>query len=266
MILLACFACDPDENTIELGALPAAPEINVRLLPEAPNFVEVELLSTTGVYGFIWDAPGGNPDFSQAVKDTIFYVDAGEYDISAHIAAADGNGTATTKETVRIAEDATGVCDDFLEILTGGCATKCWKLSEAAGSVKVGPSELSGEWFTSTGIDETQIDDRFCFTAEGFKYEYRSGDGTFSACAGYVTVQDFPNPPDTKFRTGLSTSEYANIELTFTQEIYLGTEDSGPNYLVASITEEELVLLAPIKPCDGSPSTGWFTYTFLAAE
>lgn len=263
--LLVCFACNPDEDTIELGALPNAPEISVRQLPESPNFVEVELRSTTGIYEFIWDTPGGNPEFSQAIKDTIFYVSAGEYDISVHISATDGNGTSTAKETVAIAADAQGICDDFLELLTA-CDTKCWKLSEAPGSVKVGPSELSGEWFTSPSLDPSQIDDRFCFSAEGFQFEYFSGDGTFSACAGYINVSDFPNPPDTKFSTSPINSEYADIEITFNQEIYLGTEDSGPFYQVASLTEEEMVLLAPIKPCDGSPSTGWFTYTFLAAE
>lgn len=263
LTFLAFTACQPEEVAIELGELPPTPEISVRQLPESPNFVEIELLSDN-VFEFIWDAPGGNPNISREIKDTIFYSAAGNYDISVHITAIGGSGTATNKETVNITADAQGICDDLLDVLTGGCESKCWLLSEAAGSVKVGPSQLSGEWFTSPNIDPAQANDRYCFTADGFSFLKNDGGDTFSACQGYVAVTDYPYAEDISFGLESANSEYAEQQIIFNKPMFIGVEDSGPFYQIVSISEEELVLLAPTAPCDGSPTNGWFTLTLIA--
>lgn len=263
LTFLAFTACQPEEVGIDLGELPPTPEISVRQLPESPNFVEIELLSDN-VFEFIWDAPAGNPNVSTAIKDTIFYANAGTYDIAIHISALGGSGTATNKATINIAADAQGICDETLDLLTGGCASKCWLLSEAAGSVKVGPSQLSGEWYSSPSLDPAQADDRYCFTAEGFSFVKDDGGETFSACQGYVPVTDYPYEEEISFGLESINSEYADEQITFSKPMFIGVEDSGPFYQIVSISEEELVLLAPTAPCDGSPTNGWFTLTLVS--
>ncbi|MFK7935531.1 MAG: hypothetical protein AB8G22_18600 [Saprospiraceae bacterium] len=264
--LLAAFGCEPTEDiALDLTQLPSAPEISVRQLDDEPNFVEIELMSTDGIYDFVWDAPGGNPNFSKERKDTVLYVKAGEYDISVHIAAIGGTGTATNKKTVQIVEDATGICDPVMDLLTGGCESQCWKLSEAAGSIKVGPSQLSGEWFSSNEITPEQANDRFCFTAEDFVFVFDDAGEAFLACEGYVGVENYEQPDNISFRMGAASSEYAETQFTFDKEgVFFGTDDSGPFYQIVSIDEEEMIILSPIQPCDGAESPGWFTFTFIA--
>jgi len=260
LLFIACDLQQPASR--ELGPLPAPPEFSVEEVPGNPNQVVVRLLSTD-FFDFIWDLPGGTPKTSKAPVDTIFYQRAGTYPISLHAAHTSGNGTAVSTQTITIAQDATLECNATLRLLTNDCSTQCWKLSPERGSIQVGPVPLSSEWYNSPGLDDAQIDDLWCFNAETGAFIYDNGGETFSVCAGYVSVPDYNIPPNAGFTFSPSASGNAEFMLTLDEGSWMGVEDSGPVYEIVSISENELVMLSPIRPCDGSASPGWFTLTFI---
>ncbi len=264
-IIAICFltACEPEQDeSIDIGALPAAPQFTAEVLTDEPNRVAVAITSD-GYFDYVWDAPEALPATSKLVVDTFFYQSAGEHVITLHAAAEGGSGTASSSQTVTILEDAMTVCDETLELLTNNCAIRCWKMSEAPGGVKVGPVPLSGEWYTSPGLDVSQINDRWCFEADGLAHTYDNGGSTFSACQGFVEVANYPIPVGVTYSVLPSSSTFADFEITLS-EGWMGVEDSGPFYEIISISETELTLLTPTKPCDGSPTNGWFTLVFEA--
>lgn len=269
-IIFACLVvglftqCDEPEDFSLPGTLPEAPTFIIEPFEDNPNKFWVEDTSV-GNFTRVWDfGDDAMPKASTLKRDSVFFNKMGEYDIKLHISAADGSGTASSQQSVTVTEDAVLGCVGNFALFTEDCTNKCWKLSDEDGSVSVGPIPLSGEWFSSTGLEATQLDDRWCFDAENFTLDYSNGGGTFSACQGFVDDPNYPIPADLTwtYNVGIGWEGTDRIELE-QPDMFLAIEDSGPYYDIVSITEDEIVLLTPLKPCDGAPSTGFFTLTFI---
>ncbi len=269
-IIFACLViglftqCDKPEDISLPGTLPDSPNFTIEPFADNPNKFWVEDMSE-GNFARVWGfGDEAMPKTSTLKRDSVFFNKMGDYDIKLHISAADGSGTASSQQTVNVAEDAVLGCDGSFALFTEDCTSKCWKLSNEDGSVAVGPIPLSGEWFSSTGLEDTQLDDRWCFDAESFELNHTNGGGTFSACQGFVDDPDYPIPAELtwEFIPGGGWEGTDRIEIS-PPEFFLAIEDSGPYYDIVTITESKIVLLTPLKPCDGSPSTGFFTLTFI---
>ncbi len=262
-ISLAFISCEPYiEDTIDLPPLPDSPEFTVVPHPDNPNKVVVSFTSDT-FFDHLWSFPGGTPASSSLSVDTVFYQKAGTHEISLHASAIGGGGTSSSSQNVIIEEDAVILCDEDLTLLTDECTVKCWTLSQAPASIVVGPEPLSAEWFASSGLDGAQLDDGWCFEFEGAVLRYENNGNTFSACANYSVVEDYPIPPNMTYNIVPSNSDFSSLKIILPEDFWMGVEDSGNEYEIHSLTENEMVLLTPIAPCDGSPSNGWFTLTFV---
>ena len=268
--IIICFclgmACNKSEDFSITGPVPPAPDFTIEALPDDPNrFVVTDLSS--GNFSHLWDfGSEAAPKTSALTQDTIFYAKKGSYTITLHVAAADGNGTNYKEQTITVTEDAPLSCSGDLINLTENCTTKCWRLSNDAGSVSVGPEPLSSAWFSSTGLEPTQLDDQWCLDIENSIFDYQNNGSSFSACQGYVEVADYPIPADALFDY-LPGGGYQGADriTLLVDESWMGVEDSGPTYDVISVTEQKLVLLAPSIDCDsGGPGDGFFTLTFVA--
>ncbi len=270
--VLAIVACDPrEEEGIVLGSLPEPTSFTMSVDPDNANKIIITNTSE-GFSEIIWDITGGigtsgTPNQSTLEHDTVFYPSMGTYDITLHGIKAGGNGTSFSTQTVNIAEDATIECDDSYSNLTNGCTNRCWRLSSAAGSIQVGPTELSGEWYSSPadGLDPSQENDSWCFGFDDLGWTYVNNGDTFSACSGFIPLTDYPVPTGVNYALVPSGTSFSDFQINLPDGVWMGVEDSGPTYQIVSISDTEMVLLAPIDPCDGSASNGWFTLTFIPA-
>jgi len=266
-----CIACDPyEEDDIDIGLLPEPPTFTLSVSAENPNVIVIENTSE-GFYDFIWDIPGGIglagvPSISSLDRDSVSYSTMGTYDITLHATKLGGNGTSSSSKTVVIAEDAVIECNEKFETLTNGCTAQCWKLGSNEGAVKVGPTELSGEWYSSPagGLLAEQADDRWCFNFEDLAWSYENNGATLSPCiGGGAAIADYPVPTGQTFNVLTNESSFAEYKIVLGNGIWMGVEDSGPEYQIVEISEDEMVLLTTLTPCDGSASPGWFTLTFV---
>lgn len=261
-MLLCLFACRPEEDTsIDIGELPQAPEFEIEVLASNPNLV-VYNITSDGFFDYVWDLPGGTPDKSTLSSDTVFYQRAGSYAITLHAAKEGGSGTSSNTKAITIEQDAEAMCEGLTSLLTGECMEQCWRLSPDPGSVIVGPQPFSSEWFNSPGLDPAQENDLWCFAFEGGSFTYLNGGETFSACQGFVADPNYQIPDGLTYQVLPSASSNSDLKIILADDFWMGIEDTGPEYEIISLTEEELILLTPIKPCDGTPSPGWFTLTF----
>jgi len=271
-LFLFVVSCEPyQEEGIDIGDLPGEPTFTLSVDPSNANKIIITNTST-GFYDFIWDVEGGFgtsgvPGVSLLQSDTILYPNMGTYDITLHAASSAGNGTSFSTQSVVITEDVMIECDDKFIMLTDNCTSKCWKLASSAGSIMVGPTELSGEWFSSpdNGLAAEQEDDLWCFNFDGLAWSYENSGATFSACQGFVGDPNYPVPTGVVYNVLNSGTTFSTYKILLPDGVWMGVEDSGPEYQIVSMTDQEMVLLAPIAPCDGSPSNGWFTITFVAA-
>ena len=258
--VLALSACDKTIDYSLQADLPAEPDFQIDPVPNDPNrFIVTDL--SQGNLSRVWDFGEGMPATSTLKSDTVLFTKAGEYDITLHIASESGGGNAFSTKPVNVAMDVEG-CQ--LLFLNEDCTEKCWRLSGLEGGVKVGPVPFSGEWYTSPDIVPSQADDRWCFSEDG-TFRYENFGATFSACAGFIDLEDYEIPAEMTytFSPGSGQDGLDRISLS---DLWMGVEDSGSTYDIAEVSEEEMMLLAPIKPCDGAPSPGWFTLTFFKAE
>ena len=259
----AFFSCQPKEDTsIDLGALPEPPEFTIEVSSENPNLIIFEITSN-GFFDYVWDLPGGTPNKSVLSRDTTFYPSAGNYAITLHAAKEGGSGTSSNTKTITIDQDGQAICNPTMSSLTGECMSKGWKLSPAPSSIIVGPTPFSAEWFDSPELDPAQINDRWYFTFEGGLHEYVNGGETLSACQGFVTDVNYPIPSGVTYQVIPSGSANSEFKIILDEGSWMGVEDSGPEYEIVSIDDDEMVLLTTITPCDGSASPGWFTLTFV---
>ncbi|WP_235291305.1 PKD domain-containing protein [Portibacter lacus] len=260
VILTMTISCAKNIDYGLEGDLPSKPDFTIEEVDGDPNSFVVTDLSS-GSFTRLWEFQNGIPQTSKLVSDTVQFTKKGTYGIKLHVSSSDGSGTAVSSKEVIVEQDIAG-CQ--FAMLNEDCSTKCWRLSGEPGSVVIGPTPFSSEWYSSPDITDNQADDRWCFNEDG-TLEYNNGGASFSACQGYIDVDDFPIPAEINWSFSAGSGEQGLDRISI-DGIFMGVEDSGPTYDVFEISETKMVLLAPNKPCDGTGSTGWFTLTFFSAE
>ena len=156
--------------------------------------------------------------------------------------------------------------DDSLPPLLLGA----WQFDTSAGALSVGPTPLSGEWYSSPegGLEPTQLDDRWTFTESNVLIYDNSGT-TLNPFEGYVETE-------VEWDSWVFEMESAGDILGFngftvlseTPGIcgWMGVWDSGPNYEIVELTETTLVILSQLQSIDCVPLEGYFTLRFVRSE
>lgn len=156
--------------------------------------------------------------------------------------------------------------DDSLPPLLLGA----WQFDTSAGALSVGPTPLSGEWYSSLegGLQPTQLDDRWTFTESNLLIYDNSGT-TLNPFAGFVETEVEWDPWVFEMEAaGNILGLNGFTVLSETPDIcgWMGVWDSGPNYEIVELTETTLVILGQIQSFDCVPSEGYFTMRFVRSE
>lgn len=271
--IIALVGCQPSvEEGIEL---PPAPSANFEWdfmvytdstgsLAVDSNRVVFNSLTDEGFLHF-WDF--GNGLTSNEKTDTAFYPQAGEYEATYSVYGPGGSGVASAD--ISIANTVELPCEGTLALLTGCDNQKTWIFSGEAGAISVGPTPGSTEWYSSplAGLVPSQYDDSYQFTVDGH-YFYNNSGTTINPFEGYVETE--LAVPDT-----LSYILVEGAGLNGEYQFYLppddtgfcwfmGVWDCGPTFDIVELTEDRLVVMAPIQNGDCSPGVGFFTLIFSA--
>lgn len=250
-------ACVPFQT--EDISLPAAPQASftTSFVPGDSNRVVVTDNSNGG-FVRLWDF--GNGKYSQAISDTAYYPFAGTFTIS--LSVSDKGGMSQDAKTVVITRDAEVPCDSTVFYLAGGCNASDsarWIWSQAAGAVRVGPTPLSGEWFTATAgsLQAEQYDDSWVFAFNGSRFQYYNNGQSVDPGQGYIPV---PLTPRTDVTWSLSPGTGFNgaDQIILPTGTFIGVMDSGPIYDIVEVTPSKLVLLSPL-----AAGGGFFTLTLI---
>jgi len=145
-----------------------------------------------------------------------------------------------------------------------------WQFDTSAGALSVGPTPLSGEWYSSPegGLQPTQLDDRWTFTESNMLIYDNSGT-TLNPFEGFVETEVEWDPWVFEME---SVGDILGFNgFTILSEIpgicgWMGVWDSGPNYEIVELTETTLVILSQLQSIDCVPSEGYFTLRFVRSE
>lgn len=269
--------CEPFQETGP--GLPGAPSAEVvwYFLPDTvdgligidSNRVVLEADASEDVFRHLWHF--GNGKTGDSPVDTVTYYAEGMYGIS-YQGLAPG-GMAYFADSVQIEKTLELPCEGTLALLTGCDSTKVWKLSQEAGSVSVGPVPLSGEWYASpaNGLVNFQEDDRWSLTESG-EFVYDNNGGTQNPFEGYS--ENLMTVAPSTYSLELDGGEFENkphfIVSGLTTETaalcgFMGVWDSGPDYNIAEIEEDRMVLTVRQQNGDCTPGEGWFTLVFVTS-
>lgn len=267
-IAVSAVSCAPFvAEDIDIGPLPGAPDFSAEILASDPNKVVIRDISET-FFSRVWDIPGGAPGRSTEILDTITYTKAGTYTITMYAASETGGGTSSVTKSVTIAQDLVIACDSLVSLLTGECqgVGRKWTFSKDAGAVSVGPNPYSTEWYSSppNGLQPEQYDDVYTFFFDGSTFVYENNGATVDPCQGYQALP-YNIPANMQWSLTPGAGVSGENRITLPDDIFMGVLDSGPFYDIISVTETELILHSPIRPC--APGTvGWFTLRFARAD
>ncbi len=273
--ILVFTACEPfQDDDVDLGTAPTAPEFSVEVSQDDPNTLIVKDLST-GNFSRVWNF-GENADGQKPLKktsteaiDTVTYLKAGDYTITLYVAGENGGGTAQNSQTVTIADDAVAGCTGTVALLTGDCLPtgRCWTFSQVGGAISVGPNQGDGSWYSSpaAGLVPEQYDDNFCFFLDGQVFDYQNNGLTVNPFDGYQ-AQAFTYPADLTWTFSPGTGTNGNDQIILAPGLFMGVRDASNVLDIVTISETELVVQAPIVNQDGTlnSNNGWFELYFVA--
>ena len=160
-------------------------------------------------------------------------------------------------------------CEGTLALLTGCDNQKTWIFSGEAGAISVGPTPGSTEWYSSpvAGLVPEQYDDSYQFTVDG-DYFYENNGGTVNPYEGYVVTElAVPDTLSYLLNPGAGLNGEDQIRLLPDDTgfcWFMGVWDCGPTFDIIELTEDRLVVMAPIQNGDCTNGDGYFTLIFAA--
>ncbi len=263
---LLTVGCKPErDDDFQLPPTPDTPVFSIEMVAGDSNRVVIKDLSE-GNFQRLWNLPGGSPNTSNKVIDTVFYNKAGDYTITLFVSKTDGSGTPSASKKIIVLRNAPLVCSPKLALLTGDCTPqgKCWTLTHDAGAVKVGPTYDDYSWFTSTvdGLQAPQYDDGFCFTFENLVFQNKNNGASVNPWNGYQAEAYDPGKSSFVFREGTGISGRDQIVLSDDQ--FMGVWDCDNLLDVVKLTQTELVVRGRQREQNGTPKAeGWFELKFV---
>jgi len=271
-LLLAAVGCQPiEEEGIDLPGTPNASFDWEYLYVDTAStpYVDSNRVVFTSMAGdaflHFWDF--GNGFTSNATADTTFYPQSGDYEVTYSVYTAGGSGSATA--AIPIANTVELPCEGTLALLTGCDDQKTWIFSGEAGAISVGPTPGSTEWYSSpvAGLVPEQYDDSYQFSVNG-EYFYNNNGGTINPFEGYV-VNELAVPDTLSYLlnpgVGLNGEDQIRLLPDDTGFCwFMGVWDAGPTFDIIELTEDRLVVMAPIMNGDCTNGEGFFTLIFSA--
>ena len=165
-ILITQTACDPEvEDKIALGELPVA-RFDI-INGATPNEFVLEN-RTEGAFMTQWEVAANGKFEGETVAISIPL--KGEYEVT--MTTFNSAGSASTSQTIVVAEDDPNSCFGNAELLTG-CTEKVWKVAPEASALLVASSLEADPWWANS---ESDVTERSCLFND--EYIFR-GDGTF---------------------------------------------------------------------------------------
>ncbi len=271
-LLLAAVGCQPiEEEGIDLPGTPNASFDWEYLYVDTAStpYVDSNRVVFTSMAGdaflHFWDF--GNGFTSNATADTTFYPQSGDYEVTYSVYTAGGSGSATA--AIPIANTVELPCEGTLALLTGCDDQKTWIFSGEAGAISVGPTPGSTEWYSSpvAGLVPEQYDDSYQLSVNG-EYFYHNNGGTINPFEGYV-VNELAVPDTLSYLlnpgVGLNGEDQIRLLPDDTGFCwFMGVWDAGPTFDIIELTEDRLVVMAPIMNGDCTNGEGFFTLIFSA--
>lgn len=261
LFFLALIGCKPEREDLENTLTdPPKPDFSIEMMPGDSNrFIITDL--SEGNFQRFWNIPGGNPNNSTKVIDTIFYQKAGQYPITLSVSKQGGGGTSTSEKIVEVLIDGPLTCSPKLAALTGDCAPggKCWTLSHVVGALKAGPTYDDYSWYSSpaNGLQDAQYDDGFCFTFENLVFINKNNGASVNPWNGYQAEPYAPGISSFTFVEGSGTNNRDQIVLPDDQ--FIGVWDCDNVLDVVKLTADEIILRGRFRAQDGTPKAeGWF--------
>lgn len=269
---MAIVGCQPiEEEGIDLPGAPSASFDWDYLYVDtaATPYVDSNRVVFTSLAGdaflHFWDF--GNGFTSNATTDTTFYPQAGDYEVTYSVYTAGGSGSASA--TIPVANTVELPCEGTLALLTGCDNQKTWIFSGEQGAIGVGPTPGSTEWYMSpvAGLVPEQYDDSYQFTVDG-EYFYNNNGGTVNPFEGYVVTElAVPDTLSYLLNPGVGLNGEDQIRLLPDDTgfcWFMGVWDCGPTFDILELTEDRLVVMAPIQNGDCTAGEGYFTLIFVA--
>lgn len=270
--LLAAVGCQPiEEEGIDLPTAPSASFDWEYLYVDTAStpYVDSNRVVFTSMAGeaFLHFWNFGNGFTSNASSDTTFYPQAGDYEVTYSVYSAGGSGSASS--VVPIANTVELPCEGTLALLTGCDNQKTWIFSGEQGAISVGPTPGSTEWYSSpvAGLVPEQYDDSYQFTVDG-DYFYENNGGTVNPFEGYIVTElAVPDTLSYLLNPGAGLNGEDQIRLLPDDTgfcWFMGVWDCGPTFDILELTEDRLVVMAPIQNGDCTTGEGYFTLIFVA--
>lgn len=257
-------------------------KLKIESQADAGNFIEVDVDMTT-------------PNAWQDLVFDFSGADAGVYDRMALFFDFGGpEGNTFYFDDIRREAFTPGFSES---VLTGG-SSKVWKLKPVAGSLAVGPSKGSAEWWSVpegdiTGLRACWFDDEYIFSADG-SYVYDSkgvvyAEAYMGVADGCIAEGDLPadaqawgsgthsftftegNDVDPSFITVMGTGAFIALPKAFNG----GEYTAAPPQIDGSVTYEVLsyvkdgdteTLVITIDISAGQVGGSWWTFTLEAAQ
>ena len=261
LITSLTFSCAPYEKEgIDLPDAPSA-SFSWEYLEGDENRVVFQSNSEDSFIHF-WNF--GNGQTSTQTTDTIFYPQAGLYEVTYSVSNAGGMGTASDELNIAITVELP--CEGTLALLTGCAEGKTWVISQEAGAIAVGPNPYSVEWYSSpaSGLIPEQYDDVYSFSAEG-DFTYENNELTVDPYNGFEALP-YTVPSDMTYLLSPGTGTSGEDQIILSTCIFMGVLNSGPVYDIVEITEDRMVLHADEigGDCSHGPEQVFFTLIFTA--
>ena len=173
-------------------------------------------------------------------------------------------------DTAEFDDGSCCVCGDLTSDVGLDDLVGMWQFSSIAGAISVGPSPLSGEWFSSpeNGLDVSQYDDVWSFYPNG-EFHYSNGGSTIIPSLGYAeqAVSFEPtsfvvleNGPFFGGQT-LDIGDLVSFELGITCG-WFGVMDSGSEYEIVELNDSTLIVVSEMQTEQCQSGEGFFTLTF----
>lgn len=165
-VLLLFAACEPAiDDKPDIGAPPTA-SFTITQGSTLNEFILTD--NTDGAFMTNWIIEGVTSDNGKQVTIVIPFM--GDYEVT--MTSFNRGGSDSAVQTITVTQDDPNACFGNFEMLTGGCASKTWKIAPEEGALRVGPSlEDVGLWWSNSANDvierECHFNDTYTFSSDG---------------------------------------------------------------------------------------------------